>query len=109
MEYDREFLTGTMTVLLLSLLSERPMYGYEILLEATRRSARAFQMKEGTLYPALHKLERGGFLKSEWKESAVGRSRKYYNLTSKGRRTARSKRLQWESISSALRAIWSST
>jgi len=105
--YDREFLTGTMTVLLLSLLAERPMYGYEILLEATRRSARAFQMKEGTLYPALHKLERGGLLKSEWRQSDAGRRRKYYILTAKGRRAAQSKRLQWETISAALRAIWS--
>jgi PadR family transcriptional regulator PadR len=105
MEYDREFLTGTVGVLILSLLSERAMYGYEILQEAERRSAKQFQMKEGTLYPALHQMERAGFLKASWSESESGRARKYYALTAKGRRHANSKREQWESISAAMRAI----
>ena len=105
MDYDREFLTGTVGVLILSLLSERAMYGYEILQEAERRSASQFQMKEGTLYPALHQMERVGFLKATWRESESGRARKYYSLTSKGRRHADSKRRQWESISAAMRAI----
>ena len=105
MEYDREFLTGTVGVLILSLLAEREMYGYEILQESERRSERAFQLKEGTLYPALHQMERAGFLKSAWREGESGRARKYYSLTPKGRRHADSKRRQWESISAAMRAI----
>ena len=105
MNYDREFLTGTVGVLILSLLSERAMYGYEILQEAERRSASQFQMKEGTLYPALHQMERAGFLKASWRDSDSGRSRKYYALTAKGRRHAESKRRQWDSISAAMRAI----
>jgi PadR family transcriptional regulator PadR len=105
MEYDREFLTGTVGVLLLGLLTEREMYGYEMLQEAERRSARTFQLKEGTLYPALHQMERAGLLKATWRESAAGRARKYYSLTSKGRRQAASKRRQWASISTAMRAI----
>jgi DNA-binding PadR family transcriptional regulator len=105
MEYDREFLTGTVGVLILSLLAEREMYGYEILQEAERRSARAFHLKEGTLYPALHQMERAGLLKAQWRESAAGRARKYYALTAKGRRRAASKRRQWASISMAMRAI----
>jgi PadR family transcriptional regulator PadR len=104
-QYDREFLTGTVGVLILSLLAERAMYGYEILREAERRSASQFQMKEGTLYPALHQMERAGLLKAEWRESASGRARKYYALTAKGRRQALSKRRQWESISAAMRSI----
>jgi len=105
LEYDREFLTGTVGVLILSLLAERPMYGYEILREAERRSARQFQMKEGTVYPALHQMERAGLLRGECRESETGRARKYYALTAKGRRHAQSKRRQWESISAAMRAI----
>jgi PadR family transcriptional regulator PadR len=105
MDYDREFLTGTVGVLILSLLGERAMYGYEMLREAERRSQRQFQMKEGTLYPALHQMERAGLLKSEWRESEHGRARKYYALTAKGRRRAESKRRQWESISAAMRMI----
>lgn len=105
MDYDREFLTGTVGVVLLSLLKERAMYGYEILQEAERRSASNFLMKEGTLYPALHQMERAGFLKSEWRASDSGRARKYYSLTVRGRRQAESKRRQWDAISAAMRAI----
>ena len=105
MDYDREFLTGTVGVLILSLLTEREMYGYEMLQEAERRSARTLQLKEGTLYPALHQMERAGLLRSTWRDSAEGRSRKYYSLTAKGRRRADSKRRQWASISAAMRAI----
>jgi PadR family transcriptional regulator PadR len=104
-EYDREFLTGTVGVLLLNLLAEREMYGYEMLQEAERRSARTFQLKEGTLYPALHQMERAGLLKANWRDSPTGRARKYYSLTAKGRRQAASKRRQWTSISIAMRAI----
>lgn len=105
MDYDREFLTGTVGVLILSLLSERAMYGYEIVQEAERRSAQQFRMKEGTIYPALHQMERAGLLKAAWRDSDHGRARKYYTLTAKGRRQADSKRKQWESISAAMRAI----
>jgi DNA-binding PadR family transcriptional regulator len=105
MDYDREFLTGTVGVLVLSLLAERAMYGYEILQEAERRSAGTFRLKEGTIYPALHQMERAGLLQAAWRESAEGRSRKYYALTSKGRRHAQSKRRQWDSLLAAMRAI----
>ena len=105
MEYDREFLTGTVGVLILSLLTERAMYAYEIVQEAELRSARTFQLKEGTVYPALHQMERAGLLKATWRESAAGRDRKYYSLTAKGRRRAASKRRQWAGISAAMSAI----
>ncbi len=105
MEYDREFFTGTVGVLILGLLAEREMYGYEILQEAERRSERAFQLKEGTLYPALRQMERSGLIKGRWRDAESGRSRKYYSLTAKGRRRAESKRRQWASISAAMRAI----
>jgi len=104
-EYDREFLTGTVGVLLLALLTERAMYAYEMVQEAERRSARAFQLKEGTVYPALHQMERAGLLKATWRDGDGGRRRKYYSLTAKGRRQAESKRRQWINISAAMRAI----
>jgi len=104
-EYDREFLTGTVTVLILNLLAERERYGYEILQEASRRSDGAFALKEGTLYPALHQMARAGLLASTWRESDAGRPRKYYRLTAKGRRVARAKTDQWTSLSRAMHAI----
>src|SRR5260221_11359618 len=79
------------------------MYGYEMVQEAARRSADAFLLKEGTLYPALHQMERAGLLKAAWRESAAGRARKYYSLTSKGRRRADSKRRPWGAISAPMR------
>ena len=105
MDYDREFLTGTVGVLILSLLSEREMYGYELLREAERRSSSAFHLKEGTLYPALHQMERSGLLKGRWRDNETGRPRKYYRLTAKGRRRAESKRRQWTAIAVAMQAI----
>jgi len=105
MDYDREFLTGTVGVLLLNLLSERAMYAYEMVQEAERRSANAFQLKEGTVYPALHQMARAGLVTATWRASEAGRRRKYYTLTAKGKRQAASKRRQWTSISAAMRAI----
>jgi PadR family transcriptional regulator PadR len=105
MDFDREFLTGTVTTLIFALLSERPRYAYEILRETERRSDSRFALKQGTLYPALHQMERSGWLASEWRQSEAGRPRKYYSLTAKGRRRAKAKRDQWEEISAAMRAI----
>lgn len=105
MDFDREFLTGTVGVLILSLLAERAMYAYEMLQEAERRSAGTFRLKEGTIYPALHQMERAGLLQATWRASAEGRSRKYYALTAKGRRRAQAKRRQWDSLLAAMRAI----
>jgi PadR family transcriptional regulator PadR len=105
MNFDREFLTGNLSTLILALLGERPMYGYEILQEAERRSASQLHMKEGSLYPALHQMERGGLLVAEWRQAPTGRSRKYYRLTARGRRAAASKRRQWETMAAAMRTI----
>lgn len=105
MDYDREFLTGTVGLLILSLLSERAMYGYELVQEAERRSAHQFQLKEGTIYPALHAMERAGLLRAEWREGETGRARKYYALTAKGRAQAESKRRQWAALAAAIGAI----
>ena len=109
MDFDREFVTGAVTVLILSLLTEREMYGYEILQEAERRSAREFQLKEGTLYPALHNLEQSGLLKAVWRAGESGPRRKYYSLTAKGRRHAHSKRRQWDTLAGLMRTILGDT
>ncbi len=80
-EIDRELLKGSIPLLILKLLSQRDMYGYEIIQEASRRSDQAFHFKEGTLYPALHQLQRKGYLRAEWRTGDNGRQRKYYSLT----------------------------
>ena len=105
MNYDREFLTGTVGVLILSLLSEREMYGYEMLQEAERRSARAFQLKEGTLYPALHRLEVRGLLRSEWGTSENNRRAKYYRLSAAGRRELETEAAYWDRVAAAVTRV----
>ena len=105
MEIDRQFLKGSISLLLLNLLSRGEMYGYEILQEASRRSANAFEFKEGTLYPALHQLEKKGEIKSEWRTADNGRERKYYSLTAKGKKTAREYEKQWQQLTGAIAAV----
>jgi PadR family transcriptional regulator, regulatory protein PadR len=105
MEIDSQFLKGSIGLLLLNLLSRTEMYGYEILEEAARRSANAFEFKEGTLYPALHQLERKGQIKSEWRRAENGRERKYYSLTPKGRKAAAEYEKQWHQLTGAIATI----
>jgi PadR family transcriptional regulator, regulatory protein PadR len=92
-------------LLLLHLLSRGEMYGYEIVQEAARRSSNAFDLKEGTLYPALHQLEKKGQIKSHWRTADNGRERKYYSLTAKGRKLAAEYERQWEHLTGAIGAI----
>jgi PadR family transcriptional regulator len=109
MLFDRELLKGSIALLILKLLSERDMYGYEIIQETARRSGDAFQFKEGTLYPALHQLHRRGYLRSEWRIGPNGRDRKYYGLTAKGRKAAVEGQRSWEGFSGIVSAILSSS
>jgi PadR family transcriptional regulator, regulatory protein PadR len=104
-EIDSQFLKGSIGLLLLNLLSRGEMYGYEILQEAARRSSNAFEFKEGTLYPALHQLERKGQIKAEWRRAENGRERKYYSLTTKGRKAAAEYEKQWHHLTGAVAAI----
>src|SRR3977135_821739 len=80
MDYDREFVIGTVSVLILGLLSERALSRYEMVQEAELRSERMFQLKEGTVYPALHQMERAGLLKATWRDRAAGRGPQDYGL-----------------------------
>ena len=94
MEIDRQFLKGSISLLLLNLLSRGEMYGYEILQEAARRSANAFEFKEGTLYPVLRTLNAGGYLTSRVVPSYSGPPRRYYRITPEGR----ARLAQWSGI-----------
>ena len=71
-------------LLVLSLLAGEDMYGYQMILELSRRSDHTFEMKEGTLYPVLHGLERDGLVEAYQQEAPTGRVRKYYHLTRRG-------------------------
>jgi PadR family transcriptional regulator PadR len=101
----RELMKGSVDSLLLCLLGQEPMYGYQIIKELEDRSQGYFRYKEGTLYPALHRLEKAGLLSAHWQNTAGGRQRRYYHLTEKGRRILVEKRSQWTDFLVAMNAI----
>ncbi|MBU0494861.1 MAG: helix-turn-helix transcriptional regulator [Chloroflexi bacterium] len=99
---DNDPRQGASAVLILRLLQERPMYGYLIAKELVKRSEGYFDFKEGSLYPALHKLEREGLIRGEWQVVEQGPSRKYYHLTDKGQRALKESAKEWLAFSERL-------
>lgn len=96
---------GGTSMLVLALLKEKEMYGYQIIEELDRRSNHVFQMKEGTLYPVLHGLEKDGLVRAREAETVKGRVRRYYAVTEKGLRALEEKKEEWTTFSRAVTAI----
>ena len=92
-------------LLVLSLLSGEDMYGSQMIVELGRRSNRTFEMKEGTLYPVLHGLEKDGYVEAYQQEAPTGRVRKYYHLTRKGGAALKTEEKAWETYSGAVNAV----
>ena len=100
---DPNLLKGNLDLILLTILEEGEMYGLEIIQEAQTRTGGYFDFKEGSLYPALHRLTQSGLLQSEFRESDLGGPRrKYYTLTEKGQHNLAKKRSDWKQFSSAI-------
>ena len=99
-----EVLKGHLDLLLLATLAAGPAHGYRLVDELRERSAGAFDLSEGTIYPALYRLERGGLLSSRW-ASVGGRRRRVYSLTRKGRRALAERRRDWVSFAAAVRGV----
>jgi PadR family transcriptional regulator PadR len=102
---DTELLKGTLSLLILSLLSRKPMYGYELAATVHRDTDGAFTWREGSLYPSLHKLEQGGFITGEWEEKETGRKRRYYHITKDGRKALKEKLESWTELCQAVNSI----
>ena len=94
---DKEMMKGSIDILLLSLISQRDCYGYEMTKILKQLSDGAYEMSEGTLYPALRRLERKQWVSSYWSETSIGR-RKYYRITEEGTKELERKRESWNSI-----------
>ncbi len=107
MKFDKGLMAGSGTMLVLSLLENGDMYGYQMIEELARRSSDLFQMKEGTLYPILHSLEKDKYLSSYQQEAPTGRVRKYYKLTRKGRKLLDEKRAEWEAFHQGVEQVLS--
>ena len=95
MNVDKSLISGSTTMLLLKLLAEKDMYGYEMIEVLRERSENVFELKAGTLYPLLHSLEAKGLLNAYEKE-AGNKVRKYYSITKHGRKILDEKKREWE-------------
>jgi PadR family transcriptional regulator PadR len=96
---------GTLDLLILQVATLGPIHGYAIAQRIQQISRDAVQVLQGSLYPALHRLENKGFLASEWKDSETGREAKFYRLTAKGRRQLKSETENWHRLSEAVGLI----
>lgn len=101
-----EALKGHLDLLLLAALKGRPAHGYAALERLRAQSQGTFDLPEGTIYPALHRLQEAGLLASTWSEAA-GRRRRVYQLTPKGHRALKKRRQEWQAFSQGIEAILS--
>ena len=100
-----ELLQGTLDLLVLKVLALGPNHGYAISQRIRQISTDFFQVPQGSLYPALHRLEDRGWLQSEWKDTDTGREARFYTLTKKGRKQLEAEVLNWERLSNAVASI----
>ena len=104
MPIDKSLISGSTTMLLLKLLTEKDMYGYEMIENLRKKSNDVFELKAGTLYPLLHSLEQKGYLTS-YEEDASGKVRKYYSITGEGKRYLKGKEEEWKQYAGAVSGV----
>ena len=104
MKIDKSLISGSTTMLLLKLLEEKDMYGYEMIEVLRERSQNVFELKAGTLYPLLHNLEEKGLL-TVYEREAGNKVRKYYSITMNGKKTLDEKKGEWELYSKAVASV----
>ncbi|MBI2860159.1 MAG: helix-turn-helix transcriptional regulator [Chloroflexi bacterium] len=101
----QELIKGSSDSLLLCLLAKEPMYGYQIIKELDARSQGYFKFKEGTLYPALHRLEKAGLIAGRWQMLPNGRQRRYYHITDRGLAKLDAEKVHWRDFLKAMNLI----
>lgn len=104
-----ELLPGTLDMLILKAVSLQPLHGYGVLLRIEQISGGALQIPQGSLYPALYRLEHQGVISAEWGESDNKRRAKFYTLTSAGRRRLRDERASWTRLATAIECALDAT
>src|SRR5262245_49311456 len=102
---EGEMLKGHLDMIVLASLATGPAHGYAVIEEIRRRSAGAFDLPEGTIYPVLHRLEEGGLLAGRWITAESGRRRRIYSLTRRGARELAGQRATWEKFSGAVGSL----
>jgi len=101
---DSRLLWGAVEMLMLEVISRGPTYGYEISQTVGSRSQGYFELKEGSLYPALHRLEEQKLVKTSWQE-VEGRRRKYYELTAAGKKALAAKKSEWKAFADGIQGV----
>jgi PadR family transcriptional regulator len=101
---DSRLLWGAVETLMLEVIAQGPTYGYEIAQTVTSRSKGYFELKEGSLYPALHRLEEQRLISSYW-QAVDGRRRKYYKITSTGERALSDRRAEWRAFAKGMQGV----
>jgi len=104
-----ELLPGTLDMLILKAVSLKPLHGYGVLLRIQQISGGALEIPQGSLYPALYRLEHEGLIASDWGQSENNRRAKYYTLTAAGRRRLREETAGWNRLVSAIAAALNTT
>lgn len=106
MSIDKALISGSTSMLLLRLLEDKDMYGYEMIETLQKKSNNIFMLKAGTLYPLLHSLEGKNYLTS-YESEANGKQRKYYSITKEGRKYLKSRKEEWKEYQTAvLNVLW---
>jgi len=105
MSKPSDLLQGTLDLLILRTLAIEPMHGWAIARRIQEASKDVLQITQGALYPALHRLEQQGWLRSEWRDTKTGREAKFYALTRAGRGQLERELAQWERLSGAVRLV----
>jgi PadR family transcriptional regulator PadR len=105
MDPKSDLLQGTLDVLILRIVALQPIHGYGIAQRIRQISRDVLQVQQGSLYPALHRLEKRGWLKASWREAETGREAKFYSLTAAGRKQLTEEAANWRRLSEAVTLI----
>ena len=104
-----ELLQGTLDMLVMRAVDDEPLHGYALVHRLKLISGGRLEIPQGSLYPALHRLENAGLLKAEWAATSTGREAKFYRLTAKGRRRLESDVADWQELSKAIALVLGTT
>jgi PadR family transcriptional regulator PadR len=104
-----DLVQGTLDLLILKTISLEPKHGWAIAKRIQQVSREVLQVQQGSLYPALHRLEQRGWIKAKWKESETGRKAKFYSLTAEGRAQLEKEAENWSRLSSAINLVVETT
>lgn len=102
---QRELLKGSLDLMLLALLRREPLYGYRIVREVHARSAEVLSLREGSLYPALHRLEQAGLIEGYWQPRDDGADRRYYRITGAGLAALAEREAEWRRFVAAVDSV----